>query len=848
MRVAHMNPAARIFFDVKDVARGLSWKSIIKKRLPKDAPPLYDIPLLLEGAMERQGAAELVFGGRKRRIWFRAAEAPEGLVKGDGYMIVIENRERGVEEKPFAERMISLVENFSEAVIICHVLLADDGSSSPRPLAANKAAEKLLRTTARKLTNAPLGEGASWVFDDELISVFAKAAADPSRHKKVKNAVVTRVDGSRAILPLTVKPLGEGLIAIVFGDESETKAGYEERARLLAVIQDAGEAIVITDKTGTIQYVNPAFERVTGYSGKEAIGGNPRMLKSGAHDPDFYKDMWKTITSGNTWRGDIVNRRKDGSLYHNYASIAPVKNENCEITSYVGVMQDITERKKAEEELKLSEERISAIINTVGEGVIVVGADSRIRFINREFSRIFGHGEKELVGQHVSVIMPGKYRKAHMAGITRYLSGGPARILGRRVELEGLRKDGSVFPLELMIQETRVGRDGEEDRFFTGAIRDISDRRAVEEALRASEQRFRETLENIHLLAVRLDTRGNITFINDYSLDLAGWKRKDVLGKNWFDVFIAPEAREEMKKAHSDIVREGVHTPHYESEIIAKNGERRIISWSNTPSLDPRGNIIGVTSIGEDITERYRLEDELREQARKLQEMAGFKDKMVSVISHDLRSPLTSIIGLMNLLLRSKTDPLSDRQRKIVASMKDSAAHQLNLVENLTELSKVRRGKIKINPERVRAADIMSASASILRQMARDKGIHIAERLDQKLWIEVDKEKMVQVVNNLVANSVKFTERGGSVTLSTESAEDEVELVVKDTGVGIDSDRLEKLFDLNERTTSYGTEGEKGSGLGLSICREIITLHGGELAIESKPGKGTTVRLRLKVS
>jgi len=223
---------------------------------------------------------------------------------------------------------------------------------------------------------------------------------------------------------------------------TKLKEAVEENHRLAAAIEHAGEAILITDVNGDIQYVNPAFEKTTGYSRAEVIGKNPRILKSGRHGAKFYKNMWDTITSGKIWRGEIINRRKNDVIYYDHASIAPVRNEQGEIINFVSVKRDITERKKAVETLRLSEQRINAIINTVGEGVIVIGGDSRIRFINRELLEIFGYSRGELIGETVKALMPEKYREVHEAGMRRYLNGAPSKILGVRVELEGLRKNG----------------------------------------------------------------------------------------------------------------------------------------------------------------------------------------------------------------------------------------------------------------------------------------------------------------------------------------------------------------------------------------------------------------------
>jgi signal transduction histidine kinase len=240
------------------------------------------------------------------------------------------------------------------------------------------------------------------------------------------------------------------------------------------------------------------------------------------------------------------------------------------------------------------------------------------------------------------------------------------------------------------------------------------------------------------------------------------------------------------------------------------------------------------------------VDEELRDTADRLREMDSFKNKMISIISHDLRSPITSNIGLLRLLLKAGKDPLSLRQKQIVETMERSNILLLALVENLLELSKLRRGLISINAKPIPSSEIIEMSGIMLRQMAADKDIEIVAEIAQDAWLNVDREKMIQALNNLISNSIKFSLPGGVITISSWADGDETVITVKDTGVGVEPEEIPSLFDLSRKTTTIGTHGEKGGGLGLAICKEITDLNGGEMIMESKPGEGTTVRLKFR--
>ncbi|MBI5815203.1 MAG: HAMP domain-containing histidine kinase [Nitrospinae bacterium] len=230
----------------------------------------------------------------------------------------------------------------------------------------------------------------------------------------------------------------------------------------------------------------------------------------------------------------------------------------------------------------------------------------------------------------------------------------------------------------------------------------------------------------------------------------------------------------------------------------------------------------------------------------RLSEIAEFNNKILSVISHDLRSPLSSTIGLIRLLLRRDKEPLSERQENILRVMERSAVQQMSFIENLVEISRIERGLLEAHPSPVPAARIVRRALEIVSAAAKEKGIGVSDESDGGLWIEADEEKAVHIVHHLLTNAVKFTNRGGWIKIQTKREGDLVLISVSDNGVGMDPAKTGKLFDLASKCGTLGTDGEKGTGLGLAICKKLAALMACGICVESTPGNGTTVTLSFK--
>lgn len=353
-----------------------------------------------------------------------------------------------------------------------------------------------------------------------------------------------------------------------------------------------------------------------------------------------------------------------------------------------------------------------------------------------------------------------------------------------------------------------------------------------------TERTFREIFENVQLVAIALDNDGNITFCNDFMLNMTGYKKTDLLGKNWFDIFIPRD--DKVGEIFREAIRNGVVPLHHETPIVTKKGERRIMSWNNIVLRDPQGTVIGVASIGEDITERKTLEAQLLH-AQKMESIGT----LAGGIAHDFNNILTAIIGFANVVRRkmSGDDPI----KFYIDQILDTAESGANLTRNLLAFS---RKQVTYQE----SSDLNEIVRKLYKWLERIIGEHVeftVDLTDGTLHIMVDFCQMEQVLMNLVVNARDAMPNGGVLTISTRRVRLGGEFVkvhgygkpgeyallsISDNGVGMDENTLKRIFEPFFTTKEI----YKGTGLGLSIVYGIVKQHDGYIIVESQPGGGAT--------
>ena len=611
-------------------------------------------------------------------------------------------------------------------------------------------------------------------------------------------------------------------------DLSTRKLVEEQLHKLSLAVDQSPASIVITDTRGNIEYVNPKFTRVTGYTSEEALGENPRILKSGETSPGEYEKLWKTITAGREWRGEFHNRKKNGELFWETASISPVKNKDNVITNYVAVKEDITDRKNAERELTLMAQTVAS----ARDCIYITDLENRLLFVNDAFRATYGYATEELLGEDISIVRsPGAPAAAIDPIFHDTLSGGwHGEILNRR-------KDGSDFPVELW---TSVVRDeAGVPMALVGVARDIADRKMAEEHLRRSEEEFRLIAENVADMIAVVDLDGRRIYNNPSYRAILG-DPESLKGTDGFQE-IHPDDQERVKQVFQESVRTGIGQ-RIEYRFLLKDGSVRSIDSKGSVIRDAQGRISQVIVVSRDVTEEKRLAAQFLRSQR--MESIG---TLAGGIAHDLNNVLAPIMMAIEIL-RSKTpDPAGQR---VINTIETSAKRGADIVRQVLAFGRgVKGDRILVQLKHVINEVVKIAGETFPRS------IEINADIRRNLWtVSADPTQMHQVLLNMLLNARDAMPGGGTLTISAENIILDakfsrmhpeakpgayVSMAISDTGTGIPSDIREKIFEPFFTTKEIGM----GTGLGLSTTLAIVKSHEGFINLQSESGKGTTFRI-----
>jgi two-component system, NtrC family, sensor kinase len=405
----------------------------------------------------------------------------------DGNIIGASKVARDITEQKRAavERKEAEFRNVLESAPDAIVITSDQG----RIVRLNRQAEAIFGYTREEL----LGEPVEILMPERFRERHPKhrAAYSPkSRPRPMGTGLELygrRKDGGEFPVDITLSPMEitDGFLIIsVIRDITDRRRTEEQLVKLSRAVEQSANLVIIADTQGRIEYVNPNFTRVTGYTPDEVIGQNPRILKSEKTSPEEFRRLWETITSGREWRGEFLNKMKNGELCWASASISPIRNHQGVITHFVAIEEDISELKRAEEALRASERRYRQLTEATLDAIVVADERGVISLFNAAAQRTFGYSEQEVLGQPLTILMPPEYHEAHQRGLRHYLETREARVVGRTIELRGRRKDGEVFPLELSLSAVELP----EEIYFLGAIRDLTERQRLQARIVQSEK------------------------------------------------------------------------------------------------------------------------------------------------------------------------------------------------------------------------------------------------------------------------------------------------------------------------------------------------------------------------
>lgn len=528
--------------------------------------------------------------------------------------------------------------------------------------------------------------------------------------------------------------------------------------KLSKAVESLAEAVIVTDPGGEIAYVNPAFETITGYSAEEAIGKNPRILKSGMNPPELYAGMWATLLKGAVWRGNVVNRRKDGSTYNAQLTISPIRTDTGRVINYVAVQHEVTRQLRAEEQVRLRAEEYKALHDVAKTLQTADGMEAMLRQVLKD---IVGFGE---------------LKAENKAGI--FLADPERRVLKLFVWIGDFTPEFLERDKEVPYGDCLCGRSAAEGEMLVSSNCFTDPRH---------ERRFEGMTAHGHYI-VPLKSRGKLVGV------MFLYTHED---PPWY------ERSQEILRSIGGLIADAIERRRAEEEIVEKN---RILAGNND----------------------------------KLKELNDLKIELLGVAAHDLRNPLY----LVNAYSRALSEgdylgPLNEKQRKLVRDVYSAGQEMEVLLNNLLDISKIESGKIGLEKAVGDFNDLARRRVELNRAMAHDKRIEIQTDLQPIPPFAFDRMRIIQAVDNLIGNAVKFSPPGSKVVVSAGRAGKTVRFEVRDEGPGISEEERKLLFGTFRTLSAKPTGGERSSGLGLAIVKKNIVLHGGEVGVSSQLGKGS---------
>jgi PAS domain S-box-containing protein len=620
-------------------------------------------------------------------------------------------------------------------------------------------------------------------------------------------------------------------------DAEKHLAQMEGRYR--GLLEAAPDAMVVLNQDGEIVLLNLQAEKQFGYQRDELVGQKVKNIIPEGFAERLIADGTRSAAAALAQQIgtgiELSGRRKDGSAFPIEIMLSPL--ESAEGILVTAAIRNISVRKDAERHLAQMEGRYRGLLEAAPDAMVVVNQDGEIVLLNVQAEKQFGYRRDELVGQKVKNIIPEGFAERLISDSTRSAADALAQQIGTGIELIARRKNGSDFPIEIMLSPL----ESAEGILVTAAIRDISVRKDAERHLAQMEGRYRGLLEAAPDAMVVVNQGGEIVLLNVQAEKQFGYRRDELVGqkvKNIIPEGFAERLIADALRSAEDALAQQIGTG-IELTGRRKNGSDFPIEIMLSPLESAEG--ILVTAAIRDITKRKKAEAHLLQKVEELNRSNEELGQFAYIASHDLQEPLRMVASYTQLLSRRYKGKLDSDADEFISFAVDGASRMQRLIRDLLAYSRV--GTIEMDLLDTSSEEALQQALINLRGAIEEKGALVTH--DPLPTVLADETQLIQLFQNLVGNAIKYQNPGvPRVHISAaKNGGKKWMFSVKDNGLGIDPQYFEKIFGVFQRL--HKREEFAGTGIGLAICKKIVERHGGSISVESQPGQGSIFRFAL---
>ncbi len=628
-------------------------------------------------------------------------------------------------------------------------------------------------------------------------------------------------------------------------DDEKTIKASETKFR--SIVEQSIDGVMLIDEAGMVVEWNHALEKITGFSKKETMGKSLFELK-------LNKEVEGEVSKESSYKFQNIIREiieKKGTKYFNRTfedELITKKGEIKSLQSIVypiitdkgvmigSVIRDITQTKRIEKQNVI----LNRAIESSASGVVLFDLNFYVQYVNKSIIQMMGaENDSELKGRSVfDFISENDIEVVRNEYIPELLKN--SEWFG---EIELKRLNGQ--PVSGEVNCSFVINDQNIPVYMLAIINDITERKKSEEALKESERRYRLVVDHIKEVIFQTDAAGNWEFLNPAWEEVMGYTVKESIGQLFLN-YVHPEDRERNNKEFEKLVcRSKEHCRHI-IRYVTKNGSFKWIEVFARLILNEKGEITGTSGSLYDITEKFLAEEEIKEALQKEKELGELKSRFVSTVSHEFRTPLTSILASAELVLRYNEKWNDEKKLNTIKRIQNSALFMNGMVSEVLDLNRAESGRLAYTPEKLELVSFLNEIFEEIKPLSKEKHDlkYIAE--EDNITGSFDEKMLKSVVINLLSNAIKYSPDGGRVELKLRKKDNTVNISVSDNGMGIPEEDQINLFLPFFRAKNIGNI--SGTGLGLSIVRKNIELQKGEITFSSESGKGTTFFVTLPLN